>query len=114
MTIADVWHMESAVMGAYEAVEHIGDPDVQCKAFEMAVRWRELQVDLLKTMADNRNARVGDLAIIASDLPLTEDEEILAKVAWANAEQGMIELQTLVPSVKDAQRIERFMNGGMG
>ena len=101
-------------MGAYEAVEHIGDPDVQCKAFEMAVRWRELQVDLLKAMADNRNTRIGDLAIMESSLPLTEDEEILAKVAWANAEQGMVELQNLVPTVKDAQKIERFMNGGMG
>ncbi len=98
-------------MGVYEAVEHIKDPSVQCEAFGLVIRWRELQVDLLKAIADNRNARVGDLAIMESSLPLTEDEEILAKVAWANAEQGMVELQTLVPSVKDAQKIERFMNG---
>ncbi len=93
MTLGDLWHMEQSIMGAYEEVEHISNPDVQCKAFGMVMHWRELQVDLLKCVADNREVMVGDLAVMDSGVTLMEDEEILAKVAWANAEREMVELQ---------------------
>ena len=104
MTLGDLWRMEQAVMGAYEEVEHINDPTVQCRALGMVLRWRELQVDLLNSVAESQNVKIGDLAVMESSTLLVEADEILAKVAWANIEQGMVELHRLTPAVKDAQR----------
>ena len=93
MTTGDLWDMEGAVMKAYDEVENINDREVQRKAFEMVMHWRDLQVDLLKSIANVRDIELGSLAILDSNL--TYKEELLARVAWANAEREMIELHRL-------------------